>query len=125
MISNLEAEFDSLWESLYPNIDLETEVALIPNRRFRFDYAHPQSRVAIEINGGIWSIGKHSTGKGLMRDYEKLNLAQALGWVVFQLSGDMINAEWLRAIATTIKQRTGNNCSQTNQTRQTIYTQKN
>lgn len=102
MPSNLENQFESLWTYLFPDIDLNTEVTLIPKRRFRFDYVHEPSKVAIEINGQIWHKGGHSSGKGLQRDYEKLNLAQSLGYKVFQLSGNMINEEWLNIIATTI-----------------------
>lgn len=104
-ISSLEFEFDLMWEELFPELDLETEVKLIPKRRFKFDYYCPLSKCAIEINGQIWHTGGHNTGKSLMRDYEKLNLAQSLGYIVFQLSGEMINERWLTIIANTIKSR--------------------
>jgi very-short-patch-repair endonuclease len=106
MTSHLEREFENLWESLYPDIDLFTEEKLIPKRNFRFDYVHKESKVAIEINGQIWVKGGHSSGKGLLRDYEKLNLVQSLGYTVFQLSGDMINEYWLNIIVKTIKKKT-------------------
>ncbi|MGL5807005.1 MAG: hypothetical protein ACRC11_16450 [Xenococcaceae cyanobacterium] len=104
-VSSLELEFDSLWESLYPDLDLETEVLLIPGRKFRFDYAHIEAKVAIELNGQIWRLGAHSSGTGLQRDYEKLNLAQALGWCVFQLSSEMITRYWADKIAQVIRAR--------------------
>lgn len=103
--SHLELQFDSLWEYLFPQIDLEVEQKIIPKRKFRFDYVHLRSKVAIEINGGIWGYSGHSSGIGITRDYEKLNLAQSCGYVVFQLSGDMITEEWLEVIAQTIKNR--------------------
>lgn len=103
--STLERRFDNLWECLHPNVDLDTEVKLIPKRRFRFDYAHLTSKVAVEINGGIWGISGHSSGTGLQRDYEKINLAQSLGYAVFQLSSDMIDEHWLNLIAKTISDR--------------------
>lgn len=101
-ISELEARFEILWESLYPTIDLVAEYKGIPNRRFRFDYAHPESKVAIELNGGTWAKMGHSSGTGIKRDYEKLNLATAIGWRVFQLSSDMIDQYWLDLIARSI-----------------------
>lgn len=104
-ISSLEFQFDILWDELYPDIDLETEVKLIPYRRFKFDYANIPAKVAIEINGQIWHQGGHSTGKSLMRDYEKLNLAQHYGYCVFQLSREMITESWLNVIAQTIRSR--------------------
>ena len=105
-ISSLEFEFDLLWEELCPDLDLETEVRLIPKRRFKFDYVNFSAKVAIEINGQIWHIGGHTTGKSLMRDYEKLNLAQHHGYCVFQLSKEMITESWLKMIGDTIRSRT-------------------
>jgi hypothetical protein len=104
-ISSLEFQFDLMWDDLYPDLDLQTEVRLIPRRRFKFDYANIPAKVAIEINGQIWHKGGHSTGKSLLRDYEKLNLAQQHGYCVFQLSSEMITEEWLAAIANTIRSR--------------------
>ena len=56
------------------------EYVFAPPRKFRADYAWPHERVIVEQNGGIWRKGGHSPGRGLLRDYEKLNLAPVLGW---------------------------------------------
>lgn len=72
------------------------EVLIIPGRDFRFDYAWPLVKVAVEQQG----FRDHSTRKGLQRDYEKLNLAQAAGWKVFQFTPKQLASidtiEWLR-----------------------------
>jgi very-short-patch-repair endonuclease len=83
---------------MYPEIDFATQYKAIPNRRYRFDFAHLDSKVAIEIQGGIWVKSGHTTGKGLQNSYAKLNLASYHGWKVFQLSSDMINPTWLTII---------------------------
>jgi len=67
----------------------------LPPRRFRWDYAPPEVRVLIEIQGGTWQIGGHSSGKGIQRDCEKRSLATAHGWQQFSLTGEMINHQWL------------------------------
>lgn len=59
-------------------------------RRFRLDFAYPDRKIGIEVQGGIWTRGAHARGTGLERDYEKLNLAQTLGWRVLQFSRGMI-----------------------------------
>lgn len=105
-VSTLEMEFDLLWEELFPDIDLDAEQKIIPHRKFRFDYVHTGAKVAIEVNGGTYQRMGHSTGKGIERDYIKLNLAQAEGWLCFQLSSEMLNKEWLTLIADCIKKRT-------------------
>ncbi len=104
MISELELQFDCLWEYLYPDIDLETEWQAIPERKFRFDYFHLEARIAIEINGGVWmERGGHSYGTNLISDYEKYNLAIANGIRIFILSSEMINEDWLKLIAKAIE----------------------
>lgn len=53
-------------------------------RKWRFDYAWPQLKVAVEINGGSFVQGRHNRGAALISEYDKLNEAQRLGWVVLQ-----------------------------------------
>jgi hypothetical protein len=104
--SELEIKFRKLWEKTYPDIILQQEQKIINGRRFKFDFIYLPSKVAIEINGGTWMPKSgHSSGVGIQRDYKKCNLAQLSGWVVFQLSREMINAKWLKIIYTAIKQR--------------------
>jgi hypothetical protein len=56
----------------------------IPGRRFRLDYAWPDHRIGLEVQGGIWIRGKHSRGAGQKIDMEKNNLGILHGWRVFQ-----------------------------------------
>jgi hypothetical protein len=103
MTSHLEERFADLWLSLYPDIDLHSEYRFSPPRRYRWDFCHPESKVAIEIQGGVWMRRSgHSGGTGLVKDYEKLNLAASLGWRVFLLAESMIDPLWLETIALTI-----------------------
>lgn len=67
-------------------IDLTPEYNFSPDRDFRFDFASPQNKVAIEVQGGIWKgkRGGHTSGVGYKRDMEKFNLAASLGWRIVQ-----------------------------------------
>jgi hypothetical protein len=105
--SKLEIKFLKIWKALHPEIPLIPEYMGIEKRKFRFDFADPSSLVAVEIQGGIFKPQKcgHNSGQGLLRDYEKLNLAQSQGWTVFQLSATMINPKWLEIIAQTINKK--------------------
>jgi len=60
----------------------------IPGRKFRFDCANPSQKIAIEIDGGIWmgKGGGHTSGYGMTKDMEKLNLAVLEGWKVLRYS---------------------------------------
>jgi hypothetical protein len=101
--SHLEELFEQFWLELYPDIPLEREVKSIPGRRFRLDFAHIPSKIGIEIEGQIWHKSRHTSGSGLLKSYEKHNLNVIHGWRVFQLAGDMIEPEWIHAIAKTIQ----------------------
>ena len=65
------------------------ELPFHPKRKWRFDYAFPNEKVAIEIDGGLFNAykgehaGRHSGGIGQKKDFEKLNAAAELGWLVF------------------------------------------
>lgn len=62
----------------------EFEVRFHPSRGWRFDYAWPDRMLALEVDGGIYSAGKHGRGDGIEKDQEKTNHAAALGWRVMR-----------------------------------------
>jgi len=53
-------------------------------RKWRFDFALIDKKIAIEVNGGVYTNGRHTRGKGYINDMEKLNKAVELGWRVLQ-----------------------------------------
>jgi len=59
-----------------------------PKRLWRFDYALPQFRIAIEIDGGVWTQGRHTRGAGWLKDSEKLNTAAVMGWRMLRFTPD-------------------------------------
>lgn len=64
----------------------ETELMLIPGRRFRCDLVWREARLVCEVQGGVWlPKGGHTGGKAQIDDMEKLNLLQLLGWRVLQI----------------------------------------
>ena len=87
--SDLERTFDTLWRQL-DGPPLFAEYHFAPGRNFRFDRCHPYARIAIEIDGGTWSGGRHTRGAGYRDDCIKLNSAASLGWLVFRLTSDML-----------------------------------
>jgi very-short-patch-repair endonuclease len=68
----------------------EREYRFHPKRRFRLDFAWPERRLGLEVQGGTWSGGAHGRGSGIARDYEKLNLALLQGWRVLQVDTKMV-----------------------------------
>ncbi|MCS7295531.1 MAG: hypothetical protein NZ761_09060 [Dehalococcoidia bacterium] len=62
----------------------EREYRFLPGRRFRFDFAWPSARVALEIEGGRFAGGRHVRPEGYARDVVKYSAAAALGWRVIR-----------------------------------------
>lgn len=54
-------------------------------RRWRADFAVPQKNVLIEIEGGVWTNGRHTRAKGYAADIEKYNAAALLGYKVYRV----------------------------------------
>lgn len=55
-----------------------------PTRKWRFDYAWEDHRIALEVEGGVWVGGRHTSGAGFVKDMEKYNEAACLGWRIIR-----------------------------------------
>lgn len=96
-----ENAFLFLWKALNgPELVREHQFNL--DRKWRFDFAHLETCVAIEIEGGTWSGGRHTRGAGYSKDCEKYNTATELGWEVFRLTSDMVTTKNANMILQTI-----------------------
>jgi hypothetical protein len=114
-LSALEDQFLSLWQKHCPQLILEREFSDIDawekdfqerylkskrSKRYRLDFAHPISRIGIEIQGGVYNRGRHVTGSGYERDCRKYNLAYTSGWTIFLLTSAMAkDSFWHELIA--------------------------
>lgn len=96
----------SVWEAtLFQQIELRRlplpvrELAPFPGRRFRFDFAWPDRKLAVEVDGGVWKAGKHTRGAGVQVDAEKSVLAWEAGWRVMRVTPELVRSgRALRAI---------------------------
>jgi very-short-patch-repair endonuclease len=102
--SGLEKEFWAKWQLLH-GPELVGQHRFHPTRRWRFDFAHLGSKVAVEIQGGIWSHGAHVRGGQYQRDRAKIVTAQELGWIVYELTPQQITCEWIERIVGMIRVR--------------------
>lgn len=76
-------------------------------RLWRFDYAIPSLKIAIEVEGGVWTQGRHIRPMGYINDLEKYNRATAMGWKVLRFVPDrLLTSSTLDTIKETIKSRT-------------------
>ena len=93
----------------------EEEYTFHPTRKWRFDFAYPDIKLAIEIEGSVFGRnvycntckkvvtrrlkdgrvvtvregGRHTSGAGYEKDCEKYNNAAILGWRVLRFSTTM------------------------------------
>lgn len=72
-------------------------------RRWRFDFAFVEQRVGVEVDGGVWTGGRHVRPAGFAEDRKKHNCAAALGWrVLVFLPADLCSVESLHLLARTL-----------------------
>ena len=62
----------------------ETEFRFHSARKWRFDFAWPDKLIALEVEGAVWTGGRHTRGSGFKKDIDKYNNAGVLGWRVFR-----------------------------------------
>ena len=97
----LVARFLDLWQGP----PLAPEYRFYPQRKWRFDLAHPQSMVAVELHGGTWNGGRHTRGRGFAKDREKMNAAQFRGWAVIELTTDQITPANVARVQQLVRER--------------------
>jgi hypothetical protein len=91
--SGLERLFEFQWKGVTGGnvaYALEREVQFDPVRKWRFDFAISRLKLACEIEGGVWSGGRHTTGAGFEKDAEKYNAAALQGWTVLRFPGSWV-----------------------------------
>jgi very-short-patch-repair endonuclease len=68
-----------------------------PIRKWRFDFAWPKIKLAVEIDGGTFGgtkmLGNHAIGKRYQEDCIKSNAAQLDGWAVLRADREMVSTE--------------------------------
>jgi hypothetical protein len=90
---NYQILFDYYFKNKY-----QAEYRFDENRRWRFDYAFPDSMVAIEIEGGIWINGGHNRGAGYIDNLEKYNAAIEKGWALLRYAPNQIDFEQIKRV---------------------------
>lgn len=63
---------------------VKTEYKGIQGRQFKFDYAVPDLRLAVEYEGLFSKKSRHTTPTGYSGDCTKYNLAALQGWTVLR-----------------------------------------
>ena len=94
-----------------PGVEVVKEYLFYPVRKWRVDYAIPKHKVAIEIDGAVWTMGRHNRPEGYINDMEKLNTAASMGWLVLRFTtDDRLKGTTLKLIKETISIRNNEDC---------------
>ncbi len=78
----------------WPFLGWVAEYKFHKERQWRFDFASPVARVALEIEGAVWTQGRHSRGAGMTNDMRKYNAAVGDDWKLIRVTPQMMESEW-------------------------------
>nr|WP_218954775.1 endonuclease domain-containing protein [Acinetobacter sp. YH12025] len=73
-------------------LDFEQEFKFHQSRKWRADFHLKGRMILIEVEGGIWSGGRHTRGKGYIGDMQKYNAATMLGYQVIRFSTEQVKS---------------------------------
>jgi very-short-patch-repair endonuclease len=71
-----------------------------PQRKWKFDFAWPEIKVAIEVEGR----GRHQRPGGFVKDCEKYNTAESMGWHIYRWPASYINKSRIEEIVEEVQQ---------------------
>ena len=84
-------------------VECVKEYKFHPVRRWRFDFAIPKHKIALEVEGGVWTGGRHTSSTGFLKDMEKYNTATSMGWRVFRTTpNDLYKSKTLNMLKNAI-----------------------
>lgn len=89
---------ESIGESILANqlrvlkISFEQEYKFHPKRKWRADFLIVGKKILVEVEGGVWSNGRHTRGKGYIGDMEKYNAAVVMGYQVLRFSTEQVKS---------------------------------
>lgn len=105
MATRSELETELAFQLKAKRIPFEREVTCVPGRRWRVDFLLP-GRIAVEVEGGSWTQGRHTRGKGFESLCEKHNEHELQGILLLHVTGDQVrDGQALAWIETALQRR--------------------
>jgi len=91
-MSHLESQFAFDLETLGQDLPQPVpQFRFDPTRRYKADFAWPEHMLLVEVEGGVYTNGRHVRPAGYRKDCEKYNRAQMLGYKVLRYTADMLD----------------------------------
>lgn len=86
--SEQKTHMEFILKSLFGNDELLKEYQFHPTRKWRFDFALINIKVAIEYEGIFRGKSGHTTHGGFIKDTQKYNAAATMGWRVLRYTAN-------------------------------------
>ena len=67
------------------------EYRFCKSRRWKFDFCFVKAQLALEIEGGVWTNGRHTRGSGFIKDMEKYHQANLLGFKLLRVTPEQLD----------------------------------
>ena len=97
-----EGEFALLWENLAVDWEIpQRQFKFDPERKWRFDFAWPYVKVAVEIDGGVFQAQAtgHRSIDGIVSSMEKSNAAAMQGWCLLRYHANDLDQRPAQVVA--------------------------
>ena len=83
-------------------IPFTKEYRFHPERRWLADFRIDDMPILVEVEGGVFSNGRHTRGEGYTKDCEKYSAAAVNGWYVIRGTTEQIKAglviQWIEKL---------------------------
>ena len=67
-------------------LDFFREFQFLESRKWRWDFCVPGENLAIELEGGLYTGGRHTRGPGYQEDLTKYQEGACMGWHILRFS---------------------------------------
>lgn len=81
-------KIELLLKSEFKHLKILSEFKFHPTRKWRFDFAIVEKKIAIEYEGIFSARSRHTSITGFTNDCEKYNEAVKLGWRVLRYTAE-------------------------------------
>ena len=102
---NFKRQFEAVWQRC-GGPELEAEYQFYSERGWRADYKVAGKMILIELDGGVWTEGRHTRGGGFISDCMKINTAELMGFHVIRIPTGFATDNYVSEIIERIKEKT-------------------